>query len=344
MDQFRRRLLAGSAAIACVIAFGTVGYWLLGGGQWTLFECFYMTVITISTVGYGELLPGMAQMPAARGFTAVLLLFGTGTLVYAVSVLTAFVVEGDLREALQRSKRHKRIKAMKQHVIVCGAGSTGRHIISELCTSGHAVVAVDKRESILRELAAQHPGANFSFIVGDASEDETLHKAGVAQAAGLVAALSSDKDNVYVIVTARQLGPSLRIIARCAELTHVEKMRRAGADSVVSPNHIGGMRMASELLRPVAVRFLDDMLRDYSQHVRIEDITVGDLRTTLDDLQVHARYGLCVLALREPGSKTWQYNPPPTTVITRGAAVVVLGDVAQVSKLRHVLAATTAPA
>jgi len=167
---------------------------------------------------------------------------------------------------------------MKDHVVVCGAGSTGRNVIEELLTTGIPVIAVDLREGELRELADKFPKAEFSYIVGDATDDDVMAQTGLERARGLVAALSSDKDNLYLTVSGRQANPGTRIVARCAELSHVEKIRKSGADAVVSPNFIGGMRLVSELLRPAVVRFLDDMLRDRRAAYRIEEIRLGDSR------------------------------------------------------------------
>jgi len=163
---------------------------------------------------------------------------------------------------------------------------------------------------------------------------------GVVGARGLVAALSSDKDNLYLTVSARQSNPQIRIIARCAELSHVEKIRRSGADAVVSPNFIGGMRMVSELLRPAVVRFLDDMLRDKRAAYRIEEIRLGDraadLGTTLRDAKVRERFGMTVLAMRAKDDQAWTYNPDAGEKLAVGMTLVVLGSVDQVTELRKV--------
>lgn len=334
----RNRLLAGFLAMLAVIAGGTAGYWWIGDGRWAWFDCAYMTVLSITTVGYGETLPGMDQMTDARAFTMMLLVFGTGVLVYFASTITAFVVEGDLRNVLSAQRMRKRIRAMKDHFVVCGAGSTGRHIINELLTTGHRVVAIDTDEGILRDVAADHPKAEYSYIVGDATDDEVLAQANLATAKGLGAALSGDKDNLYLVVATRQLSPGARIIARCSELTHVDKLKRAGADAVVSPNFIGGMRMVSELVRPTVVKFLDEMLRDKTAPIRIEEVQIADgadlSGQSLRDADIRGREGLNVLAIRVSSSAPWEYNPAADRVLTPGAILVVLGTPDQVRRLR----------
>jgi len=335
-----RRLAIAAITILFIVFGGGVGYYVIGDGTWAFSDCLYMTVITITTVGYDEVLKGMAVTPYARGFTVVLLMFGTGSIVFFASTITAFIIEGDLRNVLFTSKLKKRMRRMKDHVVVCGAGSTGRNVIEELLTSGVPVVAVDTHETELKAIADKFPKAEFSYLVGDATDDEVMASTGVVGARGLVAALSSDKDNLYLTVSARQSNPQIRIIARCAELSHVEKIRRSGADAVVSPNFIGGMRMVSELLRPAVVRFLDDMLRDKRAAYRIEEIRLGDraadLGTTLRDAKVRERFGMTVLAMRAKDDQAWTYNPDAGEKLAVGMTLVVLGSVDQVTELRKV--------
>lgn len=218
---------------------------------------------------------------------------------------------------------------------MCGAGSTGRAIINELLVTGRPVVAVDLDEAELREIAEDHPKAEFSYVVGDATDDEILDQCNLAAAKGLAAALSSDKDNLYLVVATRQINPGSRIIARCAELSHVDKLKRAGADSVVSPNFIGGMRIVSELVRPSVVRFLDQMLRDKEASMRIEEVTVVpgcELDgKTLRDADVRGRFGMNVLAVKV--GERWQYNPELDHVLRPPTVIVVMGTTDQVQKL-----------
>jgi voltage-gated potassium channel len=337
---FRNRLLAGFVAMILVIAGGASGYWLLGDGRWSWFDCLYMTVITVTTVGFGETLLGMDHVAHVRAFTMVLLVFGTGVLVYFASTITAFVVEGELKNVLTAQRLRQRIKKMKDHFVVCGAGSTGRHIIKELIETGRPVVAIDTDEGELKEIAAAYPRAAFSFVVGDATDDEVLAQVNLSAARGLAAALSNDKDNLYLVVATRQLNPGCRIIARASELSHVEKLKRAGADGVVSPNFIGGMRIVSELVRPSVVRFLDEMLRDKTAAMRIEEVAVGEGSSlagkTLRDADVRGRFGMNVLAVKS--GERWTYNPPAEHVLAAPSVVVVIGTVEQVRSLEKAAA------
>ena len=333
-----RRLALGFVFLIVVVVGGGAGYYAIGNGLWTFGDCLYMTVITVTTVGYGEVLQNMDKIEYARGFTMLLLVFGTGSIVFFASTITAFIIEGDLRNVLFASRMKKRMKRMKDHVIVCGAGSTGRNVIEELLTTGVPVIGIDVRESELREIAAKFPKAEFTFIVGDATDDDVMSATNLPQARGLVAALSSDKDNLYLTVSARQTNPGCRIVARCAELSHVEKIRKSGADAVVSPNFIGGMRLVSEMLRPAVVRFLDDMLRDRGTAYRIEEVRLGAsaaaLGSTLRDARVRERFGMTVLAVRNSDNTSWTYNPDASEKIGPGMTLVVLGSPEQVSALR----------
>ena len=336
MSPLVKRLLVGFFVLLVVVVGGTTGYYLIGDARWAFRDCLYMTVITLTTVGYGETLVGMDTVPYARGFTMVLLLFGTGSIVFFASTVTAFIVEGDLKNVLFAQKMKKRMKRMKDHIIVCGAGSTGRNVIDELLKVSIPVIAIDVDEAQLREIADDHPRGEFSFLVGDATDDEMMEQANLAQARGLVAALSSDKDNLYLTVSARQANPAIRIVARCAELSHVEKIRKSGADAVVSPNHIGGMRLVSEMVRPAVVKFLDDMLRDPRAAYRFDEVTlVGDgLGRTLREARVRERFGMAVLAVREVAAGGWTYNPDEDQKIGPGMTLVVLGSPSQVAALR----------
>jgi voltage-gated potassium channel len=338
---FRNRLLAGLIAVAVVILGGATGYWLVGDGRWPWFDCMYMTVITITTVGYGETLPDMDKVAHARTFTMMLLVFGTGVLVYFASTITAFVVEGELKSVLAAQRLRKRIKKMKDHFIVCGAGSTGRHIIKELLSTDRSVVAIDMNEAELKEIAEDYPKANFSYLVGDATDDEILEQCNLVGARGLAAALSEDKDNLYLVVATRQINPNCRIIARVAELSHIERLKRAGADSVVSPNFIGGMRIVSELVRPSVVKFLDEMLRDKTAAMRIEEVTIeagSELEgKSLREADVHKRFGMNVLAVKI--GDRWTYNPAAEHVIKTAQVLVVIGTADQVKQLVKAAAA-----
>ena len=335
MKAHRTRMARAASAVLIAITIGTIGFYILEGGHNTIFECFYMTIITLSTVGYAEVIP---LTYGGRIFASVLIITGMGSLIYFGSTLLAFWVELDLQQLRRKRRMEKRIDNMRDHVIVCGVGTTGSRVVEELLETGTPFVMIDNREERIREVCNILGGDREAIprIVGDATEDRVLHQAGIDRARGLVAALRSDKDNLYLILSARQLNPSARIVARATETDAPPKMLRAGADRVVAPNLIGGMRIASEMVRPEVVEFIDVMLRDKEQNVRIEQVTVPGgsplVGRRLADAGIRKATDVLVIAVRDARGK-YVYNPGPDTVLTEGATLIVLGARDSVSRL-----------
>jgi voltage-gated potassium channel len=222
-------------------------------------------------------------------------------------------------------------------MIVCGAGTTGRNIITELFHARAPVVAIDTDEHALQSLQDYHRPVRFSFIVGDATDDEVLGRAGIQDARGIAATLPSDKDNLYIVVAARQTNPHARIIARVAQLSHVDKLKRVGADSVVAMNYIGGQRIASEMLRPAFVRFLDAMLRDPRATYRLWEVTIGAhsmiANLTVREAAIRETFGVSVLAVGD-GAESWHVNPGDTVRLAPGTIMIVLASTEQVDTLQ----------
>ncbi len=334
-DRPEKRLLIALALLLATIVIGTVMYKLLTANRYDWLTCFYMTVITLSTVGYGEVI-NTSLFPGARLFTSVLILFGMGILLYSVSTATSIMVEMDLRDVFKRRKMNKDIKQLRSHFVVCGAGATGTCIAQELMKTGTKFVVIDRDPERLE--AACKLGEVY-YIQGDATDDEVLVKAGIDRASGLAAALSTEKDNLFLTLTARQLNPSIRIVARGLDESVNRKLRKAGADAVVSPTFIGGLRMASEMIRPTVVSFLDTMLRDTSGTIRFEElhITPGSkfLNQTIQATKIRDDSDLLIVALRRPDSPSFTYNPPADTVLTDGMKLVVLGESKRIHELRE---------
>ena len=318
-----------------VFAVGVVGYSIIGHGPHRFLDSLYMTVITLTTVGYAEIIP-MDNNPGGRIFTMILILFGMGILVYFASTVTAFFVEGQLEHVFWRKRMRQAIAELRDHVIVCGAGLVAGHFIDEMIRVRRPVVAVVPQGGALPPLSEAQ---DLLYVNGDASDEDVLVEAGIHRARGLVATLDSDRDNALAILTARQTNPALRIVAMLVDVRNEPKLRRAGADSVVSPFRIGGMRMASEMIRPTVVTFLDSMLRDRDRNLRVEELRVGRgspaIGRTLGEIDVNALPGLLLLAYLEPETAAWSYKPGPGTRIQEGATLIVMGDPGGVGELRR---------
>jgi voltage-gated potassium channel len=349
-----RSRIGGALRGLVALQFGaTLGLFLLGllherglltpqlppGEHWSMFDCFYFATITITTVGFGETVSptgSIASYPDVRAYTAIVLMLSMVTTAYLLSSATAFFVEGDLKHVLERRRMERRIAALSGHFIVCGAGQIGRHIAEEVLLSGQELVIVEADRS---HVALLPEAAQALTIVGDADKDENLLAAGIERAAGLAAALADDKDNVFLTLTARQMNPRLRIVAKAVDMLTRTKLVKAGADAVVSASYIGGLRMASELVRPTVVSFLDVMMRKKDAAVRFAEVTVGAKHggVSLKDLDIRQRTGLLVVAVKPPGDEAFVYNPGPTLPIQPGAVLVVMGGPDQVVQLERLV-------
>jgi voltage-gated potassium channel len=316
--------------LVLILVAGIAGYHIIEGWNW--FDALYMTVITLATVGYGEIhqlsLPG-------RVFTIFLIFSGMGILLYGVTELTAFMVEGEMTGYLRRRKMNRMIHKLTNHYILCGWGQKGSHVLAELERT--------KRKCVVIEVDSAKAGTlsdgGTLVVEGDATQDAMLRSAGIERAAGLVTTLPTDKDNLFVVISARGLNPTLRIVAKVDELGAREKFLRSGADTTVSTNYIGGLRMASELVRPDAVNFLDTMLRDNSS-LRVEDVRVGAksqyLGKTIKQCAPLNDSRVILFSIRKNGKD--QFNPSVSTPLVRGDVLIVIGVPEQIAQLRTALA------
>jgi voltage-gated potassium channel len=339
MNASVRRLLFALSVLLSLVGAGAMGFYVLGKGRWELAECAYMTVITLSTVGFGEL-SQMHEVPGARPLTVVLIISGVGALAYVQGNLTALLVEGVIGQAWRRNRMRKAIEAMAGHVVVCGAGSTGRHVIEELVATGTPFIVIDRDQEHLERISTDLMEGKMLFVLGDATDDHALAEAGVSRARGVVAALTHDKDNLFVTLSARSLNATARIVSKVVEDPAALNMRKAGATSVVSPAMIGGRRMASELIRPEVNEFLDQMLRDKSKNLRIEEAIVPKgsqfAGKALKDTPIRRETRLLVVAVRD-AERNFVYNPDPDHVVEEGATLIVMGEAENVAKLRKLM-------
>ncbi len=340
--NLRKRLTNALLALLIVAVISVSGYCLLGGRDVTFLQALYMTVITLSTVGYGEVVD-TSHNPLLRIFNIFVLLFGVAIMIYVISVVTAFLVEGQLSDLFRRRKMEKQISTLTGHYIICGLGDTGRHVAEELQTTGTPFVIVESSDEVARKFCEERH--DLLYIIGDATDEAILDHAGVGRARGLIAALPTDKDNLVITFLVRQKNPAIRIVARCTDETKFSaRMVKAGANSTVSPNRIGGLRLASEVIRPDVVEFLDLMLKEHSHTLRVEQIEIPEGSSwsgvSLDDLNLRTRYQLMPLALKNCGARqsagsAFQVNPPGEQVLRDGGIVIVLGDVNDVKRARE---------
>jgi len=334
LRQLRRRLASGAVFMLSVLVLGVAGYRVLApSGSWL--DSLYMTVITLTTVGYGEIVD-LSANPAGRIFTMVLLLVGIGGAGYFFSSTTAFILEGQLKDVFWRRRMTRDIAALTNHSIVCGSDETALYAARELrAVHRDAVLVCDDpaRADVLREEFPEMP-----MVVGDPTLDEVLAAAGIARAAGVLVCTRSDKDNLIVTLTARQLNPKIRIVSRIEDVSTTSRVKNVGADAVVSPDSIGGLRMVSELIRPTVVTFLDEMLRDREKNLRIEEVGIEEgspvVGKTLGEFDLRDISSALLLACRH-GKKEWMYNPPPSLELTPGLILILMGSPEDVAAVRR---------
>jgi voltage-gated potassium channel len=331
----RRQLVVALLLLLIVIMVTASGYSLLGGPNVTLLDAIYMAVITFASIGYAEVVDTSGN-PPLRIFNMVMILFGIGIMLYVFSASTAFIVEGELKDIVRRRKMEKRIRELKDHFIVCGAGETAVHIVQELIRTANPFVLIDHdAERLARQV--EHFG-DICWVQGEAADEEVLKAAGIERARALATVLGDDKDNMMVTVTARQMNPALRIVARCVDARMGERMVRAGASVAVSPNMIGGLRMVSEMIRPHVVSFLDLMLKEKSKTLRVDEIAIPAgsswVGKTIGDTEIHRKYDLLALAVRKPNGDNI-YNPQGDMTLLAGDVLIVMGDVQKVHEARE---------
>ena len=311
----------------------TLGYMMIEG--LSFLEALYMTVITISTVGFREVVD---LSPSGKMFTVFIILAGLGTGAYALTSITSFVLEGKFKDIVRRSRMEKKIADLENHYIICGAGKTGQHVVSRFEKSREPFVVVEKNEEKFEELIEK----NILAIHGDATHEDILLKAQIEKAKGLISTLSTDAENVFTVLTARTLSENLYIVARAIDEKASEKLMKAGADNTVSPNEIGGLRMASLVLRPAVVSFLDVMTRAGDVVLDLEEVRVCQgssvIGMTLEEASIPGKTGLVVMAIDDikDTTKKLTLNPRPDYVIKKGDRLVVLGQPEQINKLRAI--------
>jgi voltage-gated potassium channel len=320
-----RRVVIAALLLAAVVAIATTGYVLIEGWSW--FDAFYMTVLTISTTGGGEVTP---LTPAARWFTVGVIVVGFGVLTYTLLALLAYVIEGQFGLAVETRRMRRMVARMRDHYILCGYGRVGREIASQFALERIPFVVLDIQESSLDRAARD----GFSIVHGNAAEVAVLREAGVERARGLVTAVDSDADNIYVTLSARVLKADLVIVARANQPDAEPKLRLAGANRIISPYTIGGRRMASLAMRPTAVEFVDTVMAAGSSELLLEDISIPKgSRWAGCALREFAGEGgdAVVLAIKRGDAMT--FRPSADTTLAEGDELVAAGPRAAILEL-----------
>ena len=331
MSGIRGRIILGIALSLAIVAGGTLGYHFIEG--WSLFESLYMTAITVTTVGFGEIRP---LSETGRVLTLALMIFGVGIVLYLITTFSQMVVEGKLRQILGRRNVEKHIRSLRDHFIICGYGRIGSQVARMLGDNGYKTVIVDNHPDIGRRL--ENSGQDFFY--GSATEDDSLLKAGIERAKGLVATVSSDADNVFITLTAKGMNPDLFVIARATEPGSELKLRRAGADKVVSPYFIGARRIAQMVMRPTVADFVDLTFHGTDEALRMEEMKVGPRAelagVSLMDSGIRHKLDIIVLAVKKT-SGGMIFNPPAHTVVEAGDTLVTMGPSSSMNQLNKMV-------
>jgi voltage-gated potassium channel len=327
MTPLMRRTALLLGAVAAVFAVGVAGYMGLGG--YSFLEAAYMTAMTMTTVGYGEVRP---LPPMARAFNTGYLLLSVGLLFLAIGTMTQALIEAQFGNYFGRRRVRKMIEKLSGHYIVCGFGRVGRGAAAELRQMGVPLVIVDRREDRVEWAMRQ----GYTSFLGDSTRDETLKEAGIERARGLIAALATDADNLFAVISAKTLNPRLLVAARAAEEEAERKMRQVGADSVFAPYTMTGVRLAQSLLKPHVRQFLDFATTGPDLNFRIEQVEVmpgSDMHgKSLSDLRVRSELKVIVLAIRRSDG-AMLFNPPAEEVVRERDYLIVMGEAEPLRKL-----------
>ncbi len=329
LSEMHKRLAIVTGLLIFSLFTGTVGYIVIEG--WQPFDAFYMTVITLATVGYGETNP---LTYAGRIFTVFLILGGVSIVAYTFSTLISIIVEGHLSMVLKRRRMEKEIAKLSGHYIVCGVSHSARVIMEELDKTMRTFVVVEQDRETVERLIAD----GFKVVEGDATEEETLKRAGVMKAAGVFAVLPSDQYNAFLALTAKGLNPKVRIISAQKELTVRQQLLRSGADTVVNPQYIGGLRMVSEMVRPATVGFLDSMMRERGSVVRFDEVAVPEgspfVGRPIGDVKGTEGHAPLLVAVFEEETGRYDINPDSERPIKSGDRLVMIGEASRLFELR----------
>lgn len=326
-----RRILLSLFLLLGTSVLGITGYMLIE--QYSFVDAVYMTVITMSTVGFGTL---TELSDTGKLFSIILIISSAGTFVYAVTTVTTFVVEGEIRQVFNLYQLNKKVSKLSQHFIICGLGRNGREAAMELVRQKQPFVVVEMDPEVIADFQAHY--GNLLAVRGDATDEDVLEQANIHQAKGLVSSLSTDAENVYITLTARGMNPHLKIVARASHENSIPKLKRAGANRVIVPNLIGGKRMVNQLTRPALMEFIDLISGEGNPDLHLEDISCSShprlLGKTLVELKIRSETGALVLGFKR-GAQTIELNPKAGIRLTTEDRLFILGTEAQFRRFRE---------
>ena len=325
---FKNRIYVAIILVIGMLCLGIMGFRFLALYTWT--DAIYMTIITISTVGFGEVQP---LNDTAKIFTVILILVSVFVLGYAISIITEYILSRSNVELLKKRRVQKKIDSLKNHIIVVGYGRNGKQAVQKLTTYGKPFVVIEKDEEVVNKFQSE----SMPFVQGNANEDEVLIEAGVLRASTLISALPDDSDNLFVVLSARQMNASMKIISRASEETTYQKLKFAGADNVIMPDKIGGDHMASLVVVPDLVEFLDNLQVTTAGRVNVQEITFeavcpDHVTRTIRDIDLRNKTGCSIIGYKAPNGD-YVINPEASMLLEKNSKLIVIGRPEQIENL-----------
>ena len=331
LKQFKK-LYVSLSLLLIIVSTGVVGYIIIE--HYNFIEALYMTVITMATVGFTEVHP---LSSSGRLFTILLIVFSFGTFAYTISSITTYVLDGEFARYFKDLKINKKVEKLSDHIIICGYGRNGKQAVSELTAHRKKFVLIEQDNQIIEELRLE---TKFPSIFGDATQEKILEKAGIMRAKALITTLPKDSDNLFVVLTAREMNPDILIISRASEENSDKKLRRAGANNVIMPDKIGGAHMASLVIKPNVVEFMDYVMGQGNNAANLEEITFENLpkelqHKSIKDLDIRNKSGANIVGFRTHEG-VYIINPSANELILPGTKIFVLGTEQQIAAFREI--------